>query len=75
MGEYVIEEEKRLSKKSDFELMQLYVKQIMSNFPSMVIIKALNNVMKKRSIKPDGTVVNFNFTVGGIEYTLNAVSA
>ena len=73
MGQMVIEEEKRLREKSDDALMQLYVNQSISSFPSTVIVKALSTVMEERDIIPTGTDLSFKFKKAGELCVINLI--
>lgn len=72
MGKMIAEEINRLSEKNDDELMQLFIKQTMSSFPSTVVVRALENVFEKRNIVPTGMVVGFKFLTNGNEQIINA---
>jgi len=61
MSELVNEEIKRLRLLSDVEIMNIYIKQITSGFPMMVIVKALDTVMKEKNIQATDITTMFNF--------------
>jgi len=58
--------------RSDNELMARYIKHVLSPFPFMVEVEALNNIFKERNIIPKGLEISFVFEKDGVEKVINS---
>lgn len=61
-SELVSEEVGRLENETDEEIMKQYVGQVLSIFPSTIIIDALEVVMKKRKLIPTDLAISLRYT-------------
>jgi hypothetical protein len=61
-SELVSEEVGRLENETDEEIMKQYVEQVLSIFPSTIIIDALEVVMKKRKLVPTDLAISLRYT-------------
>lgn len=76
INKMIQKEVKRLEKKSDKEIMEAYFEQLISRFPLVIKIDALEDVMKERGITPGDRVVNLAFLLkDGETYEISKIYA